>query len=213
MESCNKRPYASKRAGNLARNFVLFSLTFISIASASAVVFQSAATAQTKTKTNAPQKIYSPDKQSYAYVETSDKTVSSGKGDVSADLIWLWRKGEKAAHPLFKRADKVKVKQAIGEVQFGDIHDLCYSNDSSKLYFLNAAYAVSDALMSVDLKSGKIDYVIDANSVEVVKKGKWLGNLIVERHKYHDAEKGGAYEALCVVTPQGKELKQLKELE
>ncbi|MBX9723128.1 MAG: hypothetical protein K2X81_17125, partial [Candidatus Obscuribacterales bacterium] len=163
MESCKKYFRASRTTANLVRDFLLLSLSFLAIASASTVIFQTAATAQTNKKSNAPQKIYSPDKQSYAYVETSDKTVSSGKGDVSADVIWLCRKGEKAAHPLFKSADTVKVKQAIGEVQFGDIHDLCYSNDSSKLYFLNAAYAVSDALMSVDLKSGKIDYVIDAN--------------------------------------------------
>lgn len=154
-------------------------------------------------------KVYSPDRKLYAYIETSKQTVAAGNGDVPADVIWLGSASE-APRPLFKRAAKYKTNKPIGEISLGGIGDLCFASDNSELYFINAAYAVSGIVLAINLKTNKIRDVIDANTLEISRKGPWKGNLLVQRHKYNDQ---GAYDAECVATPQGKELKELRRVD
>lgn len=154
------------------------------------------------------EKVYSPDKQFFAFVRSSDETVASGSGDVSADVIWMGTTEKKTSYPLFRRGATMKSGQPIGDIYLGGISDLQFSDDNKEIYFLNAAYAVSHAVLAIDIKTRKIRYVIDGSSLEIVRTGKNKGKLIVQRHKYKP-NGGGAYEAKCLVTPEGKELRQL----
>ncbi len=155
--------------------------------------------------------VYSPDRKKLAFIRTSKDVVSAGNGDVPADVIYLADANNPgAAQPLFKKGGKFKSGQQIGEINFGGIETVAFSPDSTKLYFLNAAYAVSGAIVEIDLKTRAIRYVIDGNSLDFEKAGKFKGNLLVARHKYDD---NGAYNVLCVVSPAGKELKELKRLD
>ncbi len=162
-----------------------------------------------KSTKNVAEKVYSPDRKYYAFIETSKQMVAAGNGDVPADVIWFGS-GANSPHPLFKRASTYKTGKPIGDISLGGIGDLCFSADNSELYFINAAYAVSGIVLALNLKTNKIRDVIDANSLEIMRKGQWKGNLLVQRHKYDDQ---GAYNVQCIVTPQGKELKELKRVE
>ncbi|MBX9568152.1 MAG: hypothetical protein K2X77_04615 [Candidatus Obscuribacterales bacterium] len=155
--------------------------------------------------------IYSPDGSKFVFIRTSKDTVSAGNGDVPADVIFFGEKKNPAgAQPLFKKGGKFKSGQQIGDIYFGGIESAVFSPDSSKIYFLNAAYAVSGAIVEIDLKSRAVRYVIDGNSLEFAESGKYKGNLLVARHKYND---DGAYNVLCVVSPAGKEIKELSRLD
>lgn len=155
--------------------------------------------------------VYSPDRKKLAFIRTSKDVVSAGNGDVPADVVYLADASNPgAAQPLFKKGGKFKSGQQIGEINFGGIETVAFSPDSTKLYFLNAAYAVSGAIVEIDLKTRAIRYVIDGNSLDFEKSGKFKGNLLVARHKYDD---NGAYNVLCIVSPAGKELKELKRLD
>jgi len=141
----------------------------------------------------------SPDHTHFAFVKTSAKTVSSGQGDVSADSIWYGTIRGNSAKPLFEPGAKVNTDQAIGEIEVGDIHSLNFSPDGRTLYFLCACYAVSGAAIAVDLQTRKLKYVVDANTLRVIQRGKQKGYLIVTRHRYHP--RGGSYEKVETVKP------------
>ena len=158
-----------------------------------------------------PKKVYSQDRKMFAYIKTSKDMVPTGCGDAPADVIYLSEAPGNAPYALFKKGAKVDTHQAIGDIYIGGIEGMDFSADGKELYFLCAAYAVSGAVLAIDLHSKGIRYVVDANSLEVVRDGKWKGNLIVQRHKYK--KEGGAYEIRCVVSPQGKELKELNVVE
>lgn len=167
-----------------------------------------AAFAESKQSSPDSPQVKSPDGKLYAFVRSSKETVAAGNGDVPADVIFIGESSGGAPTALFKKAGKVQTGQSIGEISFGGIYDLNFSNDSKELYFLNAAYAVSAAVLAADLKTRKIRYVTDGNSLEFARNGQWKGNLIVERHKYND---NGAYDVKCVMSTSGKELKELKD--
>lgn len=175
------------------------------------VAFAGDATPATKNTSQDSKRILSPDGSKFVFIRTSKDTVPAGNGDVPADVIFVAdSKKPAAAQALFKKGDKFKSGQKIGEIYFGGIESAVFSPDSSKVYFLNAAYAVSGAIVEIDLKTRAVRYVIDGNSLEVAKDGKYKGNLLVARHKYND---NGAYNVLCVVSPAGKEIKELKKLD
>ena len=75
------------------------------------------------------------------------------------------------------------------------------------MYFRSSAWAVSDAVHGVAVRTKRVWFVCDGNSVDVVRRGRHRGDLIVEKHKYRPNE-GGAYDAAWLVTPQGKEIKR-----
>ncbi len=168
--------------------------------------------AQAKDGPKESEKVFSSDKQYFAFVRGSDETVPAGNGEVSADVIWMGTTEKKTSYPLFRRGATMKSGQPIGDIHLGGISDLQFSDDNKEIYFLNAAFAVSYAVLAIDIKTRKVRYVIDGNSLELVRTGKWKGKLIVSRHKYKP-NGGGAYEARCLVTPEGKEIKQLKNNE
>lgn len=181
-------------------------------ATSKAATCKSAPAKSTPTKNPDDSKpVYSPDRKKIAFIRTSKDLVSAGNGDVPADVIYLAdANNPAAAQPLFKKGGKFKSGQQIGEINFGGIETIAFSPDSAKLYFLNAAYAVSGAIVEIDLKTRAVRYVIDGNSLDFETTGKFKGNLLVARHKYDD---NGAYNVLCVVSPSGKELKELKRLD
>lgn len=82
--------------------------------------------------------------------------------------------------------------------------DLNFSPDSRTLYFMSQAWATSGAIHAVDLATKVRRFVVDGNTLRVVKTGQYAGDLLVVRHKYYAA--GGSYDFIWLVSPQGKEL-------
>lgn len=86
-----------------------------------------------------------------------------------------------------------------------------FSDDTRKVYFVTVATVTSGMACEMDLASGAIREIAGANRVEVVRHGRWAGNLVLEQHRYRRG--GGSYEALVVVTPQGREVHVLGDPE
>jgi hypothetical protein len=79
-----------------------------------------------------------------------------------------------------------------------------FSPDGKWIYFLSICAVTSDVAYAVDVKSGELRSVCPANSLIVVRKGEYAGDLIVEQHRYFMG--GGSYDWVFVVAPDGKEL-------
>jgi len=151
------------------------------------------------------EKVYSSDKKLYAFTKNTSAVVSTGAGDVPASEIWIGDSVSKKESAIVKAGDKVETGQALGSLEIGDASDPTFSADNKHLYFLCSAFAVSGAVIDLDLSTHKMRYVVDGNSLEVISKGKWKGNLAVARHKYRGEK--GAYDWEWVIDPKtGKEL-------
>jgi hypothetical protein len=61
-------------------------------------------------------------------------------------------------------------------------------------YFLSERRATSDEVNQINLVDGTVRFVIDGNSIQVIRSGKFAGYLLVARHRYRT--EGGSYE--CV---------------
>jgi hypothetical protein len=153
-------------------------------------------------------KAYSSDKKTYAFVKQGKETVPTGSGDASVDVIYVSTSNE-PARPLFKKGTTFETGQKIGRITLSGIGNLVFSPDKTELYFTSAAYAVSDIVLAINLKTSKIRHVIDGNSIQLITSGKWKGNLLIQRHKYDDK---GAYDVACAVSPAGKELAEVKRI-
>jgi hypothetical protein len=89
-------------------------------------------------------------------------------------------------------------------------HQLCdfkskqFSSDSRRLYFLNPAWATSDALHAFDVRGGAEHFLLPANDFLVLNfcPGKYKDHLVVLSHRYFLF--GGSYDWYWLYDPAGK---------
>lgn len=92
----------------------------------------------------------------------------------------------------------------------GPEHQLCefkskqFSSDGRRLYFLNPAWATSNALHVFDLRAGEEHFLMPANDLVVLNfcRGKYKDHLIVLSHRYFLF--GGSYDWYWLYDPAGK---------
>jgi hypothetical protein len=78
------------------------------------------------------------------------------------------------------------------------------SPDGKILFVIASGWATSGAVHALDLLTGKERYICPGNDLMVVRKGKYIGDLAVEKHKYMVA--GGSEDSYWLVAPDGKEI-------
>ena len=148
------------------------------------------------------QQLTSSGKDSMAVLSPDDKQVVF----VRDDALWLMDVTGNNAHAIVVSAENDDIKQHLT-----DLNNPRFSLDGKAVYFLSAAWAISNAVHVVDLTTHKQHFVTDGNSLELVPTGKYKGYLIVSKHKYHKG--GGSYEDFWLVSPKGKAIKSLGEEE
>lgn len=79
-----------------------------------------------------------------------------------------------------------------------------FSLDGGLLYVLADAWATSAALHQVDVRTGAERFVIDANSVAVVRTGPHRGLLLVSRHKDTRGPAAPAHDPVDLIRPDGQ---------
>ncbi|MEX6144632.1 hypothetical protein AB6G46_10960 [Providencia hangzhouensis] len=89
------------------------------------------------------------------------------------------------------------------------------------VYFLSSAWATSgavhrirwgvivNALKDIPITIDDIEFITSGNSIYVIQKGKYSGNLIIKKHKYRDG--GGSYDPYVMVSPTGDSIKEISE--
>lgn len=133
--------------------------------------------------------------------------MSQVKSEIDGELdreIWLSEITGKEVKLLLATHD-----DALPERTLTRINSWIFSADGKHLYFLSAAWAVSDALHVLNMVSGQEHYITDANDVRVIGKGKYASHLVVMKHKYFKG--GGSYDHYWLITQAGVELKIVGE--
>ena len=102
-----------------------------------------------------------------------------------------------------------------------DIRNVSFDSGDNSIYFMTSAWATSGAihkinwdkvinvLNNIPVTSDDIEFITDGNSLYVIKKGKYSGYLIVNKHKYKDG--GGSYDTYVLVSPKGNPVKEISE--
>ncbi len=145
----------------------------------------------------------SPDRRRVAYVRAaSGANIDTGAGPAAPNQIWLLDTASGKTMRLAASQDSPDVPLILA-----GLNSPAFSADGREVFFLSAAWAVSDAVHAVSLATRRVRFVCDGNSFTVLRQGRHRGMLLVEKHKYHSGE-GGAYDALWLVTPSGREIKR-----
>jgi hypothetical protein len=82
-----------------------------------------------------------------------------------------------------------------------------FSLDGTAVYFNCAAWVTSGAIHRVNLIQPQPQFITDGDSLDLVPAGKYVGYLIVYKHKYRKT--GGANDAYWLVSPLGKEIRRI----
>jgi hypothetical protein len=113
------------------------------------------------------------------------------EGPKGKPSLWVSRKDGGDARKLVD-VDTTHVEGSPGGIALGEtsgIFDLSFSPDGKKVYFQTDYAATSLALLVVEIDSGKLRFVHDANGYTVIRActdKKQIGRLIVLRHSYFD---------------------------
>jgi dipeptidyl aminopeptidase/acylaminoacyl peptidase len=135
-----------------------------------------------------------------AFVRTTRlELIDTGSGQDSATDLWVVAiDGSQARRVLEARASDDLKRVLAG------INTLEFSPDGRSVYFISAAWATSGAIHVFDLATAQERFVCNGNSLEVVRAGQYVGDLLVEQHRYHD--QGGSYDWVWLISPDGREL-------
>ncbi|MBI4383573.1 MAG: PD40 domain-containing protein [Nitrospinae bacterium] len=89
----------------------------------------------------------------------------------------------------------------------GGFRNTTFSPDGKTLYFETPVWITSGAIHAVEPGGKNERFVTDGDGLKIVKRsedGKWVGHLVVRKHKYYLG--GGAYDWYWLVAPEGKEI-------
>lgn len=88
------------------------------------------------------------------------------------------------------------------------INNPLFSEDGSKIYFSSVAWATSRAIFSIDINTEQLSYITDGNSLDIITEGKYIGNILVNKHKYFK-DTYGSYDHYFVIDRDGNEIKDV----
>jgi dipeptidyl aminopeptidase/acylaminoacyl peptidase len=140
--------------------------------------------------------VLSPDGTLIAFIRKEGSAVEEGEPDRTALLVFDIGKGSAA---------RVIAPHPAGAVEeaFESIAHPVFSLDGHFVYVLAEAWATSAAVHQVNLRTHTERFVIDGNSLALIRTGPYRGYLLVSRHRYWP--EGGSYNPVYVVRPDAKE--------
>lgn len=140
--------------------------------------------------------VLSPDRHTVAFV----RTLVSGQADLDANTSELW-----IGDCLTGKTRRLLTPRVSDEPKerLSFVNNPVFSLDGGFVYVMARAWETSDAVHQVSVKTGKAKYVIDSNSLAVIRNGPYRGYLLTQPHMYRSNDEG-AYDPTYVVRPDGK---------
>jgi len=147
----------------------------------------------------------SPNGRLIVFVRTNTyEKIDAGVGEVDHTELWVVNLGDKKSERVLGSRDAANPKEILA-----GFADPQFSNNSKDIYFLSAAWATSGAVHRLDLQTKEERFISSGLNFEVIRKGRFKGNLRINKHKYY--KEGGSYDCDYIVTPNGKEIKIIED--
>lgn len=140
-------------------------------------------------------------------VRTPHDIIETGCGGVEATELWVFSPDTKQREFILKGRGDPDATKTIA-----NISSPIFSFDEKSIYFVSAAWAVSDSIQKVDLKTKQVEFVIDGNSVEIIPQGACKGMLLIDRSliKYDtNGNSLGRDMYLWLVSAEGKLVREI----
>lgn len=148
--------------------------------------------------------VMSPNGMKVAFVRfTKEKDIEVGSGTFPKNEIRIYDISNRNSEVIVTSTEETKDPKNI----LAGLHSLQFSPDGKYLYFMSAAWATSDAIHRYEFDTKKEEFIVAGNSLKVLKKGKYKGNLIVLKHKYLNG--GGTEDVYAMYDKDGKEINEL----
>jgi len=119
----------------------------------------------------------------------------------ATELWWSRAQGQPPQRLLQEKAHTDPKRTLAG------FNNPVFAADGQSVYVMTQAWATSNAIHRIDLRTGRTRFVAAGNSVQVVPRGRWAGHLVVMQHKY--APGGGALDHCWLLTPAGREVRRV----
>jgi hypothetical protein len=129
--------------------------------------------------------------------------VRAARGAVEPREIWIVRIDGRHARRLVPNDPNRECQNAMV-----DFIQLEFSADGRSLFFMTGCAMVNGCLHNVNLSTGRTRLVrAGVNGAEVVRNGRYAGNLLVQTHEYFKG--GGSYEMVSIIRPNGRMIRSL----
>ncbi|MDY0265414.1 MAG: hypothetical protein RBR12_09585 [Sulfurospirillum cavolei] len=147
---------------------------------------------------NASYPILSPDEKTVVYIKTISK-----KDSIQTEIVFI---------DIESKKEKVILKEQPSTDPYKTLKDFSepiFSSDGQIVYFLSGAWVTSSAVYALDLKTLKMQFIIDGNDLAIIKSGDYKNHIIIDRHQYF--VDGGSYDYSWLVSPDGKVIGQVRD--
>lgn len=132
---------------------------------------------------------------------TPRDTVNTSLGWEERTELWVVRTDGSSARRLLRGHDGTAPETTLARFD-----SPLFSLDGRTVYFGSRGWVTSDALHSVDFATGSERFICGANGFELLKLGRYRGDLMVGQHRYGT---NGSYDGTWIVSPRGQVLRQV----
>lgn len=140
----------------------------------------------------------SPDEKTIVFVRLRSATVSGPDKKATTELWTIESSGRNPTLLLTARSSQKPENELSG------FSSPVFSLDGGSIYFISSAWATSGAIHLINIKTKRTKFVSPGNSLQLVRSGKYVGHLIILKHKYFAGT--GSYDFYWIVSPQGREV-------
>ncbi|WP_419809538.1 TolB family protein [Sphingomonas sp.] len=137
--------------------------------------------------------VVSPDGRQVAFLH-ADSSVED------EERTSLWVAATAGAPPRRLVAPRESREPERNLARFGNLH---WSLDGRFVYLDANAWATSEAIHQIDVRTGAERYIVDGWNLGVIRTGPWRGYLLVGQHRYYHRVEGGSYNPVALIRPDG----------
>jgi dipeptidyl aminopeptidase/acylaminoacyl peptidase len=148
----------------------------------------------------------SPDGQMAVFVRTTtQQPIQTGAGEGAFTELWLVNRSTRQITKLVSSKESEKMEETLAGFSRPQ-----FSVDNKQVFFLSEAWVTSSSVQKVQVQTGTVKFVTAGNSLEVIRDGKYKGDLRVNLHRYKP-DASGSYDCDYIFTPEGKEINLIKD--
>jgi len=152
---------------------------------------------------NSSQATLSPDGHTVAFIKVDSQP--SDEFSHSLNSVWLGNCTTGASRRLLAPHASGNPKQTLTE-----LNTPTFSLNGNFVYVITPAWTTADAIHQINIKTGKVRFIIEGDSFELIRHGGYAGYLVVKRHLEMGTDNSPAY---FVVNPNGEDIIEIPDSE
>ncbi len=144
----------------------------------------------------------SPDGRLITFIRrTPDDSVATAIDRDERTELWVVRADGSGERRLIRGHDATEPRRTLAGMA-----NPAFSADGTTVYVESDGWVTSAAVHAVSVATGAERFVCPANGFEVLLRGRYRGDLLVEQHRNRAS---GAYDGTWIIAPDGRTVQQV----